>query len=79
MIVLDLSEIQAIGGGGLGMLAYLAHWAHDRRIQFKLYSPSSAVREGLVRNGSILAFEIAGFHELIDILTRSEHQQSMAA
>ena len=53
VIALDLSEVEAIGGGGLGMLAFLAQWAGDHDIQFKLFSPSRAVVEGLVRDRSI--------------------------
>ncbi|SRR6266567_1462894 len=35
IIVLDLSEVRAIEGGGLGMLLFLQRWASDHNIQFK--------------------------------------------
>jgi hypothetical protein len=38
-IVLDLSEVSAIAGGGLGMLVFLQRWAHDHDIRFKLSKP----------------------------------------
>ena len=79
VIVLDLSEVEAIGGGGLGMLAFLERWAHERHIRFKLFNPSRAVLEGLVHNRSILDFEIAGFHEMMGMLTHSDQQYSLAA
>lgn len=79
VIALDLSEVEAIGGGGLGMLAFLARWTGEREIQFKLFSPSRAVVEGLVRNRSILDFEIASFHEMISILAQSDREYSVAA
>jgi anti-anti-sigma regulatory factor len=79
IIALDLSEVQAIGGGGLGMLVFLERWARDHDIQFKLYSPSRSVVEGLVRNRSILNFEIASFHEMIGILAHSDGRYSLAA
>jgi len=79
IIVLDLSEIKAIGGGGLGMLKVLDRWAHDNNIQFKLFSPSRAVLEGLVNNRSILDFEIASFHEMMGILSHSDNSYSLAA
>jgi len=44
-----------------GMLAVLDGWARDRNIQFKLFSPSAAVVEGLVNNRALLDFEIASF------------------
>jgi anti-anti-sigma regulatory factor len=75
IIVLDLSEVRAIGGGGLGMLAFLDRWARDRNIQFKLFSPSRPVVEGLVRNRSILDFEIASFHEMMRILAMQDDAQ----
>jgi anti-anti-sigma regulatory factor len=78
-IALDLSEVQAIGGGGLGMLAFLDHWAHEHQIQFKLYNPSKSVLEGLVQNRSIAIFDIAGFHEMMGILSHSDQKYSHAA
>jgi anti-anti-sigma regulatory factor len=35
IIALDLSEVEAIGGGGLGMLVFLQRWARDHDIQLK--------------------------------------------
>ena len=29
VVVLDLTEMRAIGGGAVGMLVYLQRWAHD--------------------------------------------------
>jgi len=79
IIALDLSEAKAIGGGGLGMLAFLDRWARDNNIQFKLFSPSRAVLEGLVHNRLILDFEIASFHEMMGILCHSDNTYSLAA
>ena len=79
IIALDLSAVQAIGGGGLGMLAFLERWAHDHDIQFKLFSPSTPVVDGLVHNRSILNFEIATFHEMMDILADADSQYRLAA
>jgi len=72
VIVLDLSEVEAISGGGVGMLAVLDGWARDREIQFKLFSPSAAVVEGLVNNRALLDFEIASFHEMMRIFMQQE-------
>ena len=79
IIAVDLSEVKAIGGGGLGMLAFLDRWAREHSIQFKLFSPSRAVLEGLVQNRSILNFEIASFHQMMGILSRSDNSYSLAA
>ena len=61
------------------MLAFLERWAREHDIQFKLYSPSKPVVEGLVRNRSILNFEIASFHEMMGLLSRSDNRYSLAA
>ncbi len=79
IIVLDLSEVEAIGGGGLGMLVLLERWARDHDIQFQLSNPSHAVVEGLVNNRSILNFEIATFQEMMGILAHSDRQYSPVA
>jgi anti-anti-sigma regulatory factor len=44
VIVLDLSEANALEGGGLGMLIFLQRWAQDHQIQLKLFNPRSSVR-----------------------------------
>ena len=39
IIVIDLSEVSSIDGGGLGMLHFLLRWTRDHEIQFKLFNP----------------------------------------
>jgi anti-anti-sigma regulatory factor len=79
VVALDLSAVQAIGGGGLGMLAFLDHWAHDHDIQLKLFSPSTPVVDGLVQNRSISNFDIATFHEMMSILAQADGRYRLAA
>ena len=43
VIVLDLSEVNAIEGGGLGMLMFLQRWAQDHDIRLKLFNPRISV------------------------------------
>src|SRR5205823_14489103 len=71
IVVLDLSEVYAIAGGGLGMLVYLQQWTGDHGIQFKLFNPSRSVREGLEHAGSMSAFDIATLHEMMALLGRA--------
>jgi anti-anti-sigma regulatory factor len=75
-IALDLSEIKAIGGGGLGMLAFLERWARDHDIHLKLYCPSPAVLHGLAQNRSLANFEIATFSQMMTIFGRSDSRFS---
>ena len=79
IIALDLSEVEAIGGGGLGMLAFLQNWADEHHIEFKLFSPSRSVMETLESTRSVLAFEIATFHEMMNTLASSDSRYSLAA
>jgi anti-anti-sigma regulatory factor len=79
IIAVDLSEVEAMGGGGLGMLTLLDRWARQHDIQFKLFSPSRSVMEGLVGNRSILNFEIVTFHGMMSILAASDRQYASLA
>lgn len=46
-VILDLSEVDAIGGGGVGMLAYLQQWARTNHIRLKLFNPCRSIRQRL--------------------------------
>src|SRR2546427_10006973 len=60
IVVIDLSEIEALDGGGLGMPAFLHRWAGDNGIQRKLVNPSNHVHGMLERTG--LARSVASSH-----------------
>jgi anti-anti-sigma regulatory factor len=49
IVVLELSEVHAIEGGGLGTLVFLRRWALEHNIRFLLFNPSKSVRDGLKR------------------------------
>jgi anti-anti-sigma regulatory factor len=49
VIVLDFSQLEAVEGGGLGMLVFLQRWAQDIGIKLQLFNPSPAVCENLNR------------------------------
>lgn len=67
-IVLDLSGLGNAEGGGLAMLAFLRRWASDHGIEFRLFEPSDRVRDGLERTSLTSELEIAGMHEVLDLL-----------
>ncbi|MFY9907799.1 MAG: STAS domain-containing protein [Terriglobales bacterium] len=75
-IALDLSEVKAISGGGLGMLAFLERWARENDIRLKLYCPSPAVVQGLAQNRSLANFEIATFPEMMKVFGQSDSRYS---
>ena len=79
IIVLDLSEVRAIEGGGLGMLLFLGRWAHSHDIQFKLFNPSRSVRDRLELVTSIAELDIATFHEMMELLANADRRHALAA
>jgi anti-anti-sigma regulatory factor len=76
VMVLDLTEVHALDGGGLGMLIFLQRWAHDHHIQLKLFNPSSSVRHRLEHASTLYEFELTRLHEMTELLIRAEEQQS---
>jgi len=42
VVVLDLSAVEMLDGGGLGMLVFLHRWTRDNAIQLKLVNPSTS-------------------------------------
>jgi len=67
-IVLDLSRVSAIEGGGLGMLWYLQRWARDHDIRLKVFNPSRTVRDKLATLSLTPEFEIASLDEILALL-----------
>ena len=79
IIVLELSEVRAIGGGGLGMLAFLQRWAREHNIRFLLFHPSKAVESRLKRARSIAEFYIASLEEMRALLAYANSRYAVAA
>jgi anti-anti-sigma factor len=79
IITLDLSDVESIGGGGLGMLVFLQHWASNHGIELKLFSPSRSVMDELERSSATRKLEIASLHEMMGILAHSDNRYSLAA
>ena len=79
IIVLDLSEVSAIEGGGLGMLMFVQRWAHDHDIRLKLFNPRQSVRERLDEVSSMREFDIATFDEMMAILVWADRRYARAA
>ena len=79
IIVIDLSEVSAVEGGGLGMLIFLERWAHDHQIQFKLFNPRKSVRDRLELVRSARAFDIVSLEEMMSLLANPDRYFAMAA
>lgn len=73
VIVLDLTEVPMLDGGGLGMLVFLHRWTRDQGIQLKLVNPSLFVREMLDRTRLSCVFNISSVDDAVEILCTSNH------
>jgi anti-anti-sigma factor len=71
VVVLDLTEVEMIDGGGLGMLVFLHRWTRDNGIQLKLVNPSRFVREMLDRTRLSCVFNISSVDDAVEILCTS--------
>jgi anti-anti-sigma regulatory factor len=68
VVLLDLSGVKALEGGGLGMLLFLQMWTRAHGIQFKVFDPPAGIRQSLERVSSAAAVEIAGTGEVLSLL-----------
>lgn len=73
IIVLDLSDLQAIDGSGLGALVFLYGWTTDNGIQLKLVNPSHLVRETLERTKLAELFDLSTVEEALMILRSPDY------
>jgi anti-anti-sigma regulatory factor len=74
LVILDLTEMHAIDGGGLGMLVLLQRWAEDCDIRFKVFNPSKSVQDKLKG----VDFEIATLEQMMSVLSRVDSEYARA-
>jgi anti-anti-sigma regulatory factor len=74
VVVLDLTEMRAIGGGGLGVLVLLQRWAQEHDIQLKLFNPCRLVRDKLKH----VHFEIATLEQMMCLLNPIDSEYACA-
>lgn len=79
IVVLELSEVSAIGSSGFGMLVFLQQWARAHDIRFLLFDPSKSVRSRLERARSIAEFYIPSFQEMMALLAYANSRYALAA
>ena len=73
VIVLDLSGVEMLDGGGLGMLVSLQGWTRNNGIQLKLVNPSNFAREMLERTGLTCVLHISSVDDAVDVLCRPDN------
>ncbi len=78
-VVLDLSGVEALEGGGLGMLVFLRQWTRYRGIQLKLVNRSRFVRRRLERSGLSRIFEVASIADVLALVGSGKGRYAMAS
>jgi anti-anti-sigma factor len=68
VILLDLSDVEAVDAGGLSAMISLYHWSRSRGVQFSLVNPSHFIHEVLVRTGLDQILEVSNFEEVLTVL-----------
>jgi anti-anti-sigma regulatory factor len=79
IVVLDLTELSTIEGGGLGMLCFLQSWAKDHDIQLKVFNPTYSVQNRLENSSTLAKFNIATLQEMMALLEGAQNQLALAA
>lgn len=71
VVVLDLSEVEMLDGGGLGMLVFLHKWTRSSGIQLKLVNPSSLALEMLMRTRLTSVLHVSSIDDVVGIFCNS--------
>ena len=72
IIVLDLTALENLDGGGLGMLVLLHRWAREHEVQIKLVNVNAFVREMLDRTRLTCVFDVSSVEDAVEILCSAE-------
>ncbi len=67
VIVLEMSDVDGIDAGGVGLLASITRWASGHGIRLKLMHPAAIVHEMLALTGLLSSFELFTCEELADL------------
>lgn len=68
VVILDLSEVEMLDGGGLGMMVFLHNWTRSSGIQLKLVNPSSLALEMLMRTRLTSVLHVSSMDDVVEIL-----------
>jgi anti-anti-sigma factor len=74
IVVLDLSQLEFLDGGGLNALVSMHHWTRNHGIQLKLVNPSAFVREMLARTRLNRVLEISSLRDVLTALNGAKGQ-----
>jgi len=78
IVVLDLTALENIDGGGLGTLVFLHRWAREHAVQIKLVNANSFIREMLDRTRLTCVFDVSSVEDAVEILCNAEEPMPLA-
>jgi anti-anti-sigma factor len=79
IVVLDLSQLEFMDGGGLNALVSLHHWTQNHGIQLKLVNLSPFVREMLIRTRLNGVLDISSLRDVLKVLRPERPPQTKYA
>lgn len=79
VVVLDLSEVEVLDAGGLGMLVSLHNWACTNGIQLKLVNPSRRVRQMLELTRLTSVLHISSVEDFVQIFCSGDRASENVA
>jgi anti-anti-sigma factor len=72
VIVLDVSGVEMLDAGGLGVLVFLHRWTRDNGIQLTLVNPSNFVQEMLERTQLTRVLHVSSLDDAVEVLCNSD-------
>jgi len=72
IVVLDLTALESMDGGGLGTLVLLHRWARENDVQIKLVDVNAFVAEMLDRTRLTCVFDVSSVEDAVEILCSAE-------
>jgi anti-anti-sigma factor len=76
VVVLDLSDVEILDAGGLGILVSLHNWACLNGTQLKVANPSKPVRQMLELTNLMSVLHISSVEDVIQIFCSGEGPES---
>jgi len=70
--MLDLSTVEMVDGGGLGLLVFLHKWTRAAGIQLKLVNPCRLALAMLIRTGLASVLHVSSIDDVVEIFCNSE-------
>jgi anti-anti-sigma factor len=78
VIVLDLSAMEMLDGGGLGMLVFLHCWTRDNGIHLMVVNPSNFTLEMLEQTGMTSFLHVSSLDDAVEVLCNFDNKNENA-